>query len=108
MPFYDIPNDLTVAIRSSTRKKPARPSQDVCLTLALDDEMWGFIERCWAELPSERPTATEAVRYLSSRPGLVGDIPPNDWEELLTRGPTPDLLHQCYSLAQAYADFVVG
>jgi hypothetical protein len=77
-PFYEIHQDHSVVVDVMEGKRPARPLHDLISTRGLSDELWNLIERCWAQNPSKRPTATEVVRQLRSLPNRPTDSRPFD------------------------------
>ena len=54
---------LLDAVRSGHR--PERPES----ATILDDKTWAFIERCWAQDPSERPSAADAAEFFARSGG---------------------------------------
>ena len=52
LPFYEIQRDSAVMIQVGQAKRPNRPKQ-------LSDELWELLEKCWAQLPADRPSAID-------------------------------------------------
>ncbi|KAJ7828506.1 kinase-like domain-containing protein, partial [Mycena leptocephala] len=62
VPFYDLPNDMTVMFKVLEGKRPLRP-MSWSGTTALDN-VWGLIESCWEGKHEMRPTAAQIVERL--------------------------------------------
>ncbi|KAJ7818734.1 kinase-like domain-containing protein, partial [Mycena leptocephala] len=62
IPFYDLPNDMTVMFKVLEGKHPLRPTS-WSGTTALDN-VWGLMESCWEGKAELRPTAYQIVERL--------------------------------------------
>lgn len=62
-PFHDIrqPHALIEAVKSGQR--PSRPNGRL-VHHGLDDRLWNLINRCWAQSPLDRPSASYIVQEL--------------------------------------------
>ncbi|KAL0577764.1 hypothetical protein V5O48_004222 [Marasmius crinis-equi] len=61
-PFSELPTDPAVAVAIARGKRPARPlhpKEGWC-----PDNVWDLVEICWAQDPSQRPSAGEVNAYL--------------------------------------------
>ena len=68
-------------------KRPARPTE-----APLDDSIWSLVEACWAQLPTDRPSATQIVQQLATFTRSRGDVdrrPVDDWDNPLEANPWP-------------------
>lgn len=45
-------------------ERPSRPTHALSETRGLNDEVWRLMERCWSQLPSDRPAADQVVEAL--------------------------------------------
>ena len=77
VPFHDVQNDVTVALKVIQGKRPLRPVQ------CENDAVWGIIEDCWKEKPTDRPTAKDVVGIMVSK--KVGVM--IKYHESLTKAP---------------------
>ncbi|KZP15375.1 kinase-like protein [Athelia psychrophila] len=57
-PYYNIKDDMLIALALARKTKPARPD-----STPLTDAYWNFIERCW-DAPENRPSAAGAHEEL--------------------------------------------
>ena len=53
------------------RKRPRRPEGDAAKLFT--DTIWTVVERCWAERPTERPSARDVLWCLGGDPGIECD-----------------------------------
>jgi len=58
VPFWSM-TDRFAAVQVAKGGRPAKPQ--AAEQLGLSEEIWEFIEKCWSEIPSERPTIDEVV-----------------------------------------------
>ncbi|KAI5118191.1 hypothetical protein M0805_005546 [Coniferiporia weirii] len=68
-PFYKIEKDHIVTIYRGGGGLPEKPTGEDCKKIrrrGLDERLWEFLERCWANDPADRPTITEVLDFLSS------------------------------------------
>ncbi|KAJ7588214.1 kinase-like domain-containing protein [Mycena floridula] len=79
VPFFEVHNDMAVALKVLDRRRPIRPE-----TPHVEDDMWNLVQDCWKQDPSERPTAAEIVRRLS----IEDSIDPQEitWDQSFARG----------------------
>ncbi|KZP19477.1 kinase-like protein, partial [Athelia psychrophila] len=66
LPFPYLAHDAQVMIQVYTGGKPRRPE-----TNYVTDQLWAFINQCWADTPTARPVAEE---LLQSMEGFLGEI----------------------------------
>jgi hypothetical protein len=78
LPFHEIPRDYGVILAVMSGKRPRRPSHDMCRTRGLSGGLWNLIEICWADRPSDRPTASQIVECLHALPHRHVDQRPLD------------------------------
>jgi hypothetical protein len=78
IPFYEDRSDMRVILGLIDGLRPSRPEGDSCRIRGLTDEVWNLIETCWAEDPSQRPTATQVVERLRKLPNQPPDERPID------------------------------
>ncbi|KAJ7896471.1 hypothetical protein B0H13DRAFT_1460420, partial [Mycena leptocephala] len=62
IPFYDLPDDVTIMFKVLEGKHPLRPMS--WLGTRVLDNVWGLIENCWEGKPEMRPTASQIVERL--------------------------------------------
>ncbi|KAJ7139294.1 kinase-like domain-containing protein [Mycena epipterygia] len=75
-PFFDVANEMAVAINVINGHRPSRPE-----TLS-QDTLWVLIEDCWKQEPDKRPTATEITqRLVSPLIGATTAGSDTDWDE---------------------------
>ena len=67
-PFHDITNDFRVLVAIQQGRRPAPPSHDLSRIRGWSIEIFHLIERCWAEMPSERLSAGRIVEILRVLP----------------------------------------
>lgn len=84
VPFHQINQELRVVMSVLKGARPARPSHALSIKRGLDDEVWRVIEACWAQKPSERPTAARVVEQFQSLPNRPSDQRPFDGPPPLT------------------------
>jgi serine/threonine protein kinase len=83
VPFYDLPNDMTVMYKVLEGKRPLRP-MSWSGTRALDN-VWGLMENCWEEKAEMRPTASQIVeRLIGPSIGAKTTSSTTDWDEEFT------------------------
>jgi hypothetical protein len=62
-------------------KRPRRPLHDMCRIRGLSDDLWDLIEICWADRPSDRPTAGQIMDRLYALPhGHVDQRPLDEFD----------------------------
>jgi hypothetical protein len=59
-------------------KRPTCPSDNRSIARGLEDTIWKLIESCWAQQPTERPTAGQIVEQVQALPNEVVDRRPID------------------------------
>ncbi|KAJ7914680.1 kinase-like domain-containing protein, partial [Mycena leptocephala] len=57
VPFYELPNDMAVALKVTAGARPSRPE-------IISDGLWSLLQDCWKEDPNKRPKMTEIIRRL--------------------------------------------
>lgn len=68
-PWLNFSKDMHVMVAVAKGRRPSRPTQDSSMVRGLNDEIWGIIESCWAQDPTDRPAAVQIVeRILASFP----------------------------------------
>ena len=78
--------DVQVITAVAAGKRPGRPSDELCMTRGLDDEMWGIIEACWTMKPTDRLKSGMVVKKLRDKPQRPADSrPPCDLYDAFTR-----------------------
>ncbi|TFK51543.1 kinase-like protein [Heliocybe sulcata] len=65
-PFSDIRSIRTVMRKVIDGDRPQRPYDRRIVQRGLDDDVWGLLERCWKQDPSQRPAIQEVVDYMLS------------------------------------------
>ena len=65
-PFYDILRDHTVTMKVMKGERPHRPTPDMGRTMS--NGMWGLVEACWKQDPSERLQMVDVVVQMSMWP----------------------------------------
>ncbi|KAJ7828509.1 kinase-like domain-containing protein, partial [Mycena leptocephala] len=79
VPFYDLPNDMTVMFKVLEGKRPWRP-MSWSGTTALDN-VWGLMESCWEGKSEMRPTASQIVeRLIGPSIGAKTTSSTTDWD----------------------------
>ncbi|KAJ7926289.1 kinase-like domain-containing protein [Mycena leptocephala] len=79
VPFYDLPNDMTVMFKVLEGKRPLRP-MSWSGTRALDS-VWGLVEDCWEGKVEMRPTASQIVeRLIGPSIGAKTTSSTTDWD----------------------------
>ncbi|KAJ7139296.1 hypothetical protein C8R44DRAFT_693749 [Mycena epipterygia] len=75
-PFFDVINEMAVAINVINGHRPSRPET------ASQDTVWMLIEDCWKQEADQRPTMTEILQRLTSLP-ITAKIKQSeiDWDE---------------------------
>ncbi|KAI5115857.1 hypothetical protein M0805_009705 [Coniferiporia weirii] len=66
-PHSDLKYDNQVIIRRHEGENPNKPDGsewEKVYERGLNERLWGFLERCWAEDPADRPTITEVLEFL--------------------------------------------
>ena len=64
IPFHDL-NNYAISLAVTQGIRPRRPLHDLCRIRGLNDDIWAIMETCWAEKPSERPSASQIKDRLS-------------------------------------------
>jgi hypothetical protein len=83
IPFYDLPNDMTVMFKVLEGKRPLRPMSWSGKT-ALDNA-WGLMESCWEGKPEMHPTASQIVeRLIGTSIGAKTTSSTTDWDAEFT------------------------
>ncbi|KAJ7093746.1 kinase-like domain-containing protein [Mycena epipterygia] len=83
IPFYDLPNDMTVMFKVLEGKRPLRP-MSWSGTRALDN-VWSLMENCWGEKAEMRPSASQIVEHLIGPSiGAKTTSSTTDWDEEFT------------------------
>jgi len=77
-PFKEIWREPVVMLSALEGKRPSRPSDDLCRTRGLSDDIWHLIEDCWNQDPVKRPTISQVVKYLRDLPNRPVDQRPID------------------------------
>lgn len=72
MPMHDL-RDFGVILAVTQGRRPQRPSHVLCQIRGLDGDIWDLIENCWADRPSERPSASQITNRLYSLPNFPLD-----------------------------------
>jgi hypothetical protein len=54
-------------------ERPARPLHCLSETCSLNNQVWSIVETCWAQEPTQRPTATQVVLQLRMLPNIGVD-----------------------------------
>ncbi|KAI5124038.1 hypothetical protein M0805_003867 [Coniferiporia weirii] len=65
-PYYYRPRDANVIADLVERRLPERPTDEAVVARGLDDQLWGWILRCWDWEPQERPPMATLKRILRS------------------------------------------
>ncbi|KAJ7852541.1 kinase-like domain-containing protein, partial [Mycena leptocephala] len=84
VPFYDLPNDMTVMVKVLAGRRPLRP-MSWSGTMALDN-VWGLMEGCWEGKAEMRPTASQIVQCLIG-PSIAAKTTSSttDWDEFTSK-----------------------
>ncbi|KAH7930254.1 kinase-like protein [Leucogyrophana mollusca] len=72
-PWATVRSTTQLIIRVSNGERPERPKGPVgeaAHSRGLDDHLWGLMQRCWAQNPSERPRIGDILSDLSLRKTL--------------------------------------
>ncbi|KAG6828025.1 hypothetical protein H0H92_009600 [Tricholoma furcatifolium] len=75
-PLFGNATPIAINFKIINAQRPGRPNKSVHLKRGLTDNMWDLIESCWADSPSQRPTAAQIVARLqpmiavNHRPGF--------------------------------------
>ena len=81
LPFHEIPRDYSVILAVMSGKRPRRPLHDMCRIRGLSNDLWDLIEICWADRPSDRPTASQIMERLYALPhGHVDQRPLDEFD----------------------------
>ena len=87
MPYHHLRRDAEVLLELNQGVHPPRPPE-------LADEHWALIWRCWADVPSTRPTVTEVAEcvqhyFRASSVGVLGatDFQPENHSQTLACSP---------------------
>jgi hypothetical protein len=78
LPFFENPYDVQVILGVMRGKRPTRPSGNLSRTRGFSDEAWNLVEACWAQEPTQRPTADQVVGRLRALPNWQDDQRPLD------------------------------
>ena len=79
-PFHELMPEYRVISAVVNGNRPPRPSLELRTTSGFDDAIWDLINKCWRMIPSQRPSAHDVVRCLSSR---RNPPPACDWDEAI-------------------------
>jgi len=67
-PFAHLLSGVDVILAINRGERPPRPLVDhPATTNGLDDEMWGLLQRCWNQKPTDRPTMATVKDSFASR-----------------------------------------
>jgi len=77
-------------------ERPTRPDPEVCLSHGLDNEMWAILEACWRKNREERPTSSQVIKALESRPHKGGD---SYWDDSFVSILRANLVKDAFSLS---------
>jgi serine/threonine protein kinase len=67
-PFWNIKQELMVALQILNQKRPPRPSSLGLSegTRAMSDRLWTIVQACWAHGPSDRPDMDKVLELIMS------------------------------------------
>ncbi|EJD36726.1 kinase-like protein, partial [Auricularia subglabra TFB-10046 SS5] len=68
VPFYELATDMQVILAVSRGDLPSRPPR-------IRDTLWKIMLRCWALVPSDRPSAGSLLQRLSDLKSDVAFLP---------------------------------
>jgi len=78
VPFFENPYDIQVIMGVMRGKRPPRPMHGLSRTRGISDKLWTLVEDCWAQDPTQRPTAGQIVERLRLLPNWQDDQRPLD------------------------------
>ncbi|KZS97644.1 kinase-like protein [Sistotremastrum niveocremeum HHB9708] len=64
-PFSHIKQPPQVLIRMERGERPEKPTDSLVKARGLDDTLWEFLEKCWAQDPNARPSIQEVIQELT-------------------------------------------
>jgi hypothetical protein len=83
VPFYDLPNDMTVMFKVLDGKRPSRPMSWSGTSVL--NNLWGLIENCWEGKAEMRSKASQIVECLIGPSiGAKTTSSTTDWDEEFT------------------------
>jgi len=66
--------DVAVILGVMKGERPRRPEKSPGSGRAMSDSLWSIVQRCWAQIPSERPSIASVVQALEQ--GDANDLDP--------------------------------
>ncbi|KAJ7895957.1 kinase-like domain-containing protein [Mycena olivaceomarginata] len=75
VPFYEIPNEMAVAIKVTNGARPSKPQ------VIFPEYLWLLIADCWRQKADERPTTAVTLRRLRQPIGETINQSPPDWDD---------------------------
>jgi hypothetical protein len=66
-PFHDVPDAVAVGDRIGRGIRPKRP--DASCRIAMPDNIWHLVQKCWKQEASERPSFSDVVADLQTSDG---------------------------------------
>lgn len=75
-PFQEIDKDAAVILALGKGKRPHRPKK-ILNQSPRGVPFWDILQKCWAEVPGDRPTASEVEAEVSNKPTLSLSIDRN-------------------------------
>jgi hypothetical protein len=67
-PFWDIKQEVMVAILVLDQKRPPQPLGPPDGTRAMSNRLWAIVEACWAHGPSDRPDMDKVLELIMASP----------------------------------------
>ncbi|KAJ7745514.1 kinase-like domain-containing protein [Mycena olivaceomarginata] len=75
IPFYEIPNEMAVAIKVINGARPSKPQ------VIFPEYLWPLVDDCWRRKADERPTTAVILQRLRQPIGETINRSPPDWDD---------------------------
>ncbi|KAJ7895954.1 kinase-like domain-containing protein [Mycena olivaceomarginata] len=75
VPFYEIPNEMAVAIKVTNGARPSKPQ------VIFPEYLWPLVDDCWRQKTDERPTMAVTLQRLRQPIGETINQSPPDWDD---------------------------
>ncbi|KAJ7783394.1 kinase-like domain-containing protein [Mycena olivaceomarginata] len=75
VPFYEIPNEMAVAIKVINGARPSKPQ------VIFPEYLWPLVDDCWRQKTDERPTMAVTLQRLRQPIGETINQSPPDWDD---------------------------
>ncbi|KAJ7783392.1 kinase-like domain-containing protein [Mycena olivaceomarginata] len=75
VPFYEIPNEMAVAIKVTNGARPSKPQ------VIFPEYLWPLVDDCWRQKADERPTTAVTLQRLRQPIEETINQSPPDWDD---------------------------